>query len=76
MPHLKRKVGHFALQIMGAAVVEWLNSCVAEQGFRTPVLLLAFQRLGIVLPNRNMTEKLLKKCKSSKQPNQPLQIYE
>ena len=60
----------------GAAVAAWLSSWLAEQEVRVPIpaSLLEFSEIGyLLLPRRDMTERPLKRRKSSIQPtNQPI----
>ena len=59
----------------GAVVVEWLSSWLAEQEVRSsiPVLTTWISKIGyLLLPSRDMAERLLQLRKSSIQPtNQP-----
>ena len=51
------------IEVMGAAVAEWLSSWLAEQEVRGSI------EIGYrLLPNRDMTETPLKRRKSSIQP--------
>ena len=57
------------------AIVEWLSSCLAEQGVRggggvwKMGLTSWISEIGhFLLPSQDMTERLLKRHKSSKQP--------
>ena len=54
----------------GAVVLKARSLQSKRSDVRTRVSLLRFQRLGVsCFPSLNMTEMLLKQCKSSKQPN-------